>query len=463
MAPSPLQQVITELTPLLGERITVNDAIREQHAHGEGWMRAAMPGAVAFAASTAEVSAIVARCHAHRVPVVAFGAGTSVEGHVTPPPGALSLDLSRMTDIIAVNADDLDCRVEAGVTRQALNAQLRDMGLFFPVDPGGEATIGGMCATRASGTAAVRYGTMRENVLGLRAVMADGRVVDTGGRVRKSATGYDLTGLLVGSEGTLGIITEVQLRLHGIPETLAAAVCQFPTLEAAVATAVTIIQAGVPIGRLELMDEVQMHASIRYSRLEGYQDLPTLFLEFQGSPASVREQVALVEEIVTDNAGLGFTWSENSEERTRLWKARHAAYWATLGLRPGHYGLATDAIVPISALGELMLGVREDIRRSGLCAPMLGHVGDGNFHTLILVPPEDGGYERALELDRAIVRRALALGGSCSGEHGIGMGKIEFMEAEHGAPALDVMRAIKHALDPLGILNPGKMLPPVLS
>ena len=463
MTHSPLQQVIAALTPLLGDRITHNDSIRAQHSHGEGWMRANMPEAVLFARTTQEVSAIVAQCHAHRVPLVPFGAGTSVEGHVTPPPGAISLDLSQMTDILQVNADDLDCRVQAGVTRQALNAHLRDVGLFFPVDPGGEATIGGMCATRASGTAAVRYGTMRENVMGLRAVMADGTVVDTGGRVRKSSTGYDLTGLLVGSEGTLGVITEIQLRLHGIPETMAAAVCQFPTLDDAVRTAVTIMQMGVPIGRLELLDDVQMDACIRYSALEGYQRLTTLFFEFQGSPASVREQIAMVEEIAGDNAGLGFTWSESQEERTRLWKARHAAYWAALAYRPGHHGLATDAIVPISALTELMTGVKEDIGRSGLCAPIVGHVGDGNFHTVILVPPEEGGYERALELDRRIVRRALALGGSCSGEHGIGTGKIEFMEAEHGAPALGVMHAIKHALDPYNILNPGKMLPPALA
>ncbi|MCE2563450.1 FAD-binding oxidoreductase [Komagataeibacter sp. FNDCF1] len=462
MAPSPVQQVLAALAPMLGERISRNDSIRTQHSHGEGWMRASLPEAVLFAHTTQEVSAILARCHAHRVPVVPFGAGTSLEGHVTPPPGAVSINLSHMTRILQVNPDDLDCRVEAGVTRQALNAQLRDMGLFFPVDPGGEATIGGMCATRASGTAAVRYGTMRENVMGLRAVMADGRIVDTGGRVRKSATGYDLTGLLVGSEGTLGIITEIQLRLHGIPETMAAAVCQFPTLGDAVRTAVAIMQMGIPIGRLELMDDVQMDACIQYSRLEGYRKLTTLFFEFQGSPASVREQVQIVEELAGDNGGLGFAWSESQEERTRLWKARHAAYWAGLAYRPGCQPLATDAIVPISALTELMIGVKEDIRRSGLCAPIVGHVGDGNFHTLILVPPEDGAYARALDLDRRIVRRALALGGSCSGEHGIGSGKMEFMQAEHGAPALDVMRAIRHALDPRNILNPGKLLPPVL-
>lgn len=444
----------------LGERVTTNDSIREQHSHGEGWKHARLPALVIFAESTADVALVLRTCHEHMVPVVAFGGGTSLEGHVTPGADAISLDLSRMTRVIGVNADDLDCRVEAGVTRQSLNAHLRDMGLFFPVDPGGEATFGGMCATRASGTAAVRYGTMRENVMGLRVVMPDGRIVDTGGRVRKSSTGYDLTGLFIGSEGTLGIITEVQLRLHGIPETIAAATCQFENLADAVRTAVSTIQVGVPIGRIELLDDAQMKACIAYSKLEDYRPITTLFFEFQGSPEAVREQVEMVEAIAADNNGLGFVWSTSQEERTRLWKARHGAYWAALAAHPGHDGIATDAIVPISALTELITGVKADIEASGLAAPIVGHVGDGNFHTIIMVPPEPGGYERAMELDRKIVRRALALQGSCSGEHGIGTGKLEFMAAEHGENALQVMRAIKHALDPQNILNPGKLLPP---
>ncbi|MBY4639222.1 FAD-binding protein [Gluconacetobacter entanii] len=458
--PPAIADVARILHQHLGERVTTNESIREQHSHGEGWKHASLPALVVFAESTADVALALRTCHEHQVAVVAFGGGTSVEGHVTPGNDAISLDLSRMTRVLAVNENDLDCRVEAGVTRQSLNAHLRDMGLFFPVDPGGEATFGGMCATRASGTAAVRYGTMRENVLGLRVVMADGRIVDTGGRVRKSSTGYDLTGLFIGSEGTLGIITEVQLRLHGIPETIAAATCQFENLGDAVRTAVSTIQVGVPIGRIELLDDAQMQACITYSKLEDYRPITTLFFEFQGSPEAVREQVEMVEAIAADNNGLGFVWSTSQEERTRLWKARHSAYWAALAAYPGHNGIATDAIVPISALTELITGVKADIEASGLAAPIVGHVGDGNFHTIIMVPPEPGGYERAMELDRKIVRRALALDGSCSGEHGIGTGKLEFMAAEHGENALQVMRAIKHALDPQNILNPGKLLPP---
>ncbi|NPC90666.1 FAD-binding protein [Gluconacetobacter entanii] len=458
--PPAIADVARILHQHLGERVTTNESIREQHSHGEGWKHASLPALVVFAESTADVALALRTCHEHQVAVVAFGGGTSVEGHVTPGNDAISLDLSRMTRVLAVNENDLDCRVEAGVTRQSLNAHLRDMGLFFPVDPGGEATFGGMCATRASGTAAVRYGTMRENVLGLRVVMADGRIVDTGGRVRKSSTGYDLTGLFIGSEGTLGIITEVQLRLHGIPETIAAATCQFENLGDAVRTAVSTIQVGVPIGRIELLDDAQMQACITYSKLEDYRPITTLFFEFQGSPEAVREQVEMVEAIAADNNGLGFVWSTSQEERTRLWKARHSAYWAALAAYPGHNGIATDAIVPISALTELITGAKADIEASGLAAPIVGHVGDGNFHTIIMVPPEPGGYERAMELDRKIVRRALALGGSCSGEHGIGTGKLEFMAAEHGENALQVMRAIKHALDPQNILNPGKLLPP---
>ena len=458
--PPAIADVARILHQHLGERVTTNESIREQHSHGEGWKHASLPALVVFAESTADVALALRTCHEHHVAVVAFGGGTSVEGHVTPGNDAISLDLSRMTRVLAVNENDLDCRVEAGVTRQSLNAHLRDMGLFFPVDPGGEATFGGMCATRASGTAAVRYGTMRENVLGLRVVMADGRIVDTGGRVRKSSTGYDLTGLFIGSEGTLGIITEVQLRLHGIPETIAAATCQFENLGDAVRTAVSTIQVGVPIGRIELLDDAQMQACITYSKLEDYRPITTLFFEFQGSPEAVREQVEMVEAIAADNNSLGFVWSTSQEERTRLWKARHSAYWAALAAYPGHNGIATDAIVPISALTELITGVKADIEASGLAAPIVGHVGDGNFHTIIMVPPEPGGYERAMELDRKIVRRALALDGSCSGEHGIGTGKLEFMAAEHGENALQVMRAIKHALDPQNILNPGKLLPP---
>jgi D-lactate dehydrogenase (cytochrome) len=361
--------------------------------------------------------------------------------------------------IIEVNAADMDCRIEAGVTRSVLNAYLRDEGLFMPIDPGADASIGGMCATRASGTNAVRYGTIRDNVLGLTVVLADGRVIRTGGRVRKSSTGYDLTRLFIGSEGTLGIITEIQLRLHGIPEAISAATCQFADMASAVQTVIEVMQAGVPMARIELLDEVQVEACIAYSKLPQLALLPTLFFEFHGTPAGVAEQASQVEAVARDNGAQGFAWATDPEERGRLWKARHDAYWACRALRPSYGALVTDTIVPISRLAEAVLGVKEEIAASGLLAPMVGHVGDGNFHTVILVPPEPGGMERAWALDRAIVARGLALGGSCSGEHGVGAGKRGFLVTEHGAEALDVMRAVKVALDPRGILNPGKLLP----
>lgn len=462
-SPSPVvavQQVLDALRAQMGDRVSTVVSVREEHSHGEAMDATRMPEAVVFAESTDDVSAVLRLCHTHHVPVVAFGAGTSVEGHVTPPEHAISLDLARMTDILEINADDLDCRVQAGLTRQGLNARIRDTGLFFPVDPGGEATLGGMCATRASGTAAVRYGTMKENVLGLTVVLATGEIIRTGGRVRKSSTGYDLTSLFIGSEGTLGIITEIQLRLHGLPESISAAVCQFPTVDDAVRTAVSVIQYGVPVSRVELADEEQMAACIRYSHLDELQPLPTLFFEFAGGPASVREQVEAVEEVVRDNNGLGFAWADTPEDRSRLWKARHDAYWAARAIEPGALLVTTDCIVPISRLAELIAGVRSDIAASGLRAAMVGHVGDGNFHTLILSENTPEGRERCLELDRKIVARALGLGGSCSGEHGVGLGKQEFLATEHGEGALRVMRAIRDTLDPRHILNPGKLLPP---
>jgi D-lactate dehydrogenase (cytochrome) len=363
-----------------------------------------------------------------------------------------------MTRIIDVSQPDMDCRIEAGVTRDLLNEHLRDQGLFFPVDPGTAlCTIGGMCATRASGTNAVRYGTIRENVLGLTVALADGRLIHTGGRVRKSATGYDLTRLFIGSEGTLGVITEIQLRLHGIPEAMSSATCQFPSLRGAVETVIAIMQMGIPVARMELLDDAQMAACIAYSKLEGLEELPSLFFEFHGSAAAVAEQAKQAEEIAAGYDGKGFRWATEAAERARLWKARHDAYWACLALKPGHQGIATDAIVPISCLDAAILGAKEDIAASGLTAPIVGHVGDGNFHTVILVPPEPDGLKRAWDLDKKIVARALALGGSCSGEHGVGIGKREFLEQEHGVEALAVMRSVKQALDPRGILNPGKI------
>ncbi len=449
--------VIEAARAFLGDRMTTNAALRDQHSHGEDAQSPVLPDAVAFVHTTAEAARVLALCHQNGVPVVPFGAGTSLEGHVTPVRGGISLDLSRMTRVLEVNAPDMDCRIEAGVTRQQLNEHLRDQGLFFPVDPGSECTIGGMCATRASGTNAVRYGTIRENVLGLTVALPDGRVIQTGGRVRKSATGYDLTRLMIGSEGTLGVITEIQLRLHGIPEAQSAAICQFETLSGAVETVIAVLAAGVPVARMELLDDVQMGASIAYSKLDGLDATPTLFLEFHGTPAGVAEQAELVQEIAAGFDGRGFRWATDSTERRRLWQARHDAYWACLALQPGAKGVTTDAIVPVSRLAEAILGAKRDIEASGLWAPIVGHVGDGNFHTVILVPPGDGGLERAWALDRQIVARALALGGSCSGEHGVGLGKREFLEQEVGVEALAVMRAIKAAIDPRGIMNPGKM------
>ena len=454
---NPVETVIAQAAGFLGDRLSVNAALREQHSHGEDSQPPRLPDAVAFAQTTEEVSRLLALCHAHGVPVVPFGAGTSLEGHVTPVRGGISLDLSRMIAVLEVNQADMDCQVEAGVTRQALNAQLRDQGLFFPVDPGSECTIGGMCATRASGTNAVRYGTIRENVLGLTVVLADGRVIRTGGRVRKSATGYDLTRLFIGSEGTLGVMTEIRLRLHGIPEAASVATCQFDALSGAVETVIAVMQGGIPVARIELLDEVQMGACIAYSKLDGLAAAPTLLFEFHGTPAGVAEQAAGAEEIAAGFGAHGFRWATDAETRRRLWQARHDAYWASMALKPGHKGLTTDAIVPISRLAEAVLGAKQDILASGLTAPIVGHVGDGNFHALILVPPEPDGLARAWALDQTIVARALALGGSCSGEHGVGIGKRAFLEAEHGAEALAVMRALKTTLDPRGILNPGKL------
>ena len=449
--------VIAAAREVLGDRITTNAGLRDHHSHGQDTAPPVQPDAVAFIETTEEASRLLALCHAAGVPVVPFGTGTSLEGHVTPVRGGISLDMSRMTAVLQLSPEDMDCRVQPGLTHRSLNVELRDQGLFFPVDPGADASLGGMCATRASGTAAVRYGTMRDNVMGLTVVLADGRVINTGGRVRKSSAGYDLTRLFVGSEGTLGVITEIQLRLHPIPEAVSAAICQFPALGPAVEAVISIMQAAIPVARIELLDDVQMGACIAYSKLEGLRPAPTLFFEFHGSPASVAEQAAAAEAIAHDHKAEAFQWATEADARATLWRARHDAYWAALALKPGHRGIATDAIVPISRLAEAILGTQLDIAASGLTAPIVGHVGDGNFHTVILVPDEPDGLDRAWALDKAIVARALALGGSCSGEHGIGIGKREFLETEHGAEALAVMRSLKAALDPKGIMNPGKI------
>lgn len=454
----PEATVIDALRGLLGERLSTSTAVREQHGKDESYHAPASPDAVAFAESTEEVAGIVSLCAQHRVPVIPFGTGTSLEGHVAALRGGVCIDVSRMDQVIEVNPEDLDCRVQAGVTRKALNEYLRDTGLFFPIDPGADASLGGMTATRASGTNAVRYGTMRENVLGLTVVMADGRVIRTGGRARKSSAGYDLTRLFVGSEGTLGVITEIQLRLYGIPEAISAAVCSFATLEGAVNAVIQTIQSGIPVARIELLDEVQMDAVNRYSKLD-YPVQPTLFFEFHGSDAGVAEQTVRVGEIAAEFGGGEFRWATRPEDRSRLWQARHDAYYAAIALRPGCKGWPTDVCVPISRLAECILETRKDIDECGIITPIVGHVGDGNFHLVFVVDPDNPGeMEKARDVNQRMVIRALEMGGTCTGEHGIGYGKIEFLKTEHGEEAISVMRLIKRALDPADLMNPGKIL-----
>ncbi|GAB4360054.1 MAG: FAD-linked oxidase C-terminal domain-containing protein [Gammaproteobacteria bacterium] len=447
---------LVELRELLGERLSTNETIRRQHGEDESSWRGVPPDAVAMAHSTEEVSAIAALCHRYRVPMIPFGTGTSVEGHVHALHGGLSVDLSEMNAILRVSPEDMDCTVQAGVTRNQLNRHLRDTGLFFPVDPGADASLGGMAATRASGTNAVRYGTMRENVLGLKVVLADGRVIKTGTRARKSSAGYDLTHLFVGSEGTLGFITEVTLRLHPLQEAIVAASCAFPTVHAAVKTVIETIQSGVPIARIELLDSLQIRAVNRMEKSD-YPESPHLFLEFHGTQSGVHEQVETVKQLAHDHGGSDFAWAENQEERNRLWHARHNAFPATLQLRPGSRAVITDVCVPISRLAECIDESLQDIDRSALPITLLGHVGDGNFHLLILIDPDDEGERREAEaINQRLVRRALAMGGTCTGEHGIGRGKREFLLEEHGA-AVEVMRDIKTALDPDNLMNPGKI------
>jgi D-lactate dehydrogenase (cytochrome) len=448
---------ITDLRAVLGDRLSTAAAVREQHGKGVTYHAAHPPDAVAFARTTEEVASIVRTCARHGTPVIAFGTGTSLEGHIAAIRGGVTIDLSGMNRVLSVNSEDLDCRAEAGLTHRALNAQLRDTGLFFPVDPGADASLGGMAATRASGTNAVRYGTMSENVLGLTVVTAEGQVVRTGGRARKSAAGYDLTRLFVGSEGTLGIITELQLRLHGIPEAISAAVCPFRDLAGAVGTVIATIQSGIPVARIELLDDVQMRACIRHSKLD-LPEAPTLFFEFHGAEGAVAEQARMVGALAAERGGPDFRWATRPEERTRLWAARHDAFWAARELRPGAEARATDVCVPISRLAEAILEVRRDIDANRLLAPIVGHVGDGNFHLTFLLDPDDPDEGmRADAVNDRMVGRALAAGGTCTGEHGIGLGKLRFLEAEHG-DAVALMACIKRALDPQNILNPGKMV-----
>ncbi|MFY8105551.1 MAG: FAD-binding oxidoreductase [Elstera sp.] len=455
---SSLEAAVAELRQLLGdERVSTALAVREHHGRDESWHPTMPPDAVIFPETTEEVAAAVTICAAYGAPIIPYGTGTSLEGHVAALEGGVTIDLSRMNKIVRVSPNDLDCTVQAGVTRKQLNEYLRDTGLFFPIDPGADASLGGMSATRASGTNAVRYGTMRENVLGLTVVLSDGRIIKTGGRARKSSAGYDLTRLFVGSEGTLGIMTEITLKLYGIPEAISAAVCTFEHLEGAVDTVIQTIQSSIPIARIELLDDAQMDAINRYSKLS-YPVAPTLFFEFHGTEASVKEQAEQVRALAEEHGGGGFQWAVTQEDRTRLWNARHMAYYAALALRPGARGLTSDVCVPISELARCITETKDDLARSSLQGTLVGHVGDGNFHMLYLIDPENPvELAEAEALHERLVHRAIACGGTCTGEHGIGYGKIPFLQAEHGA-AVSVMRQLKRALDPSNILNPGKIV-----
>ena len=452
-----INDCIGELTAILGDRLSTSAAVREHHGKDITHHAGHPPDAVAFAASTDEVSEIVKVCARHKTPIIAYGTGTSLEGHIAALQGGVCVDVSGMNEVVQVNIDDMDVTVQPGVTRKQLNDFIRDTGLFFPVDPGADASLGGMTATRASGTSAVRYGTMRENVLSLTVVMADGRIVRTSRRARKSSAGYDLTRLMVGSEGTLGIICEVTLRLYGIPEAMSAAVVPFATLEGAVDTVIQTIQVGVPIARMELLDEVQMKAINDYSGLTNAVQ-PTLFMEFHGSEAGVVEQAEMVQSLASDNGGEDFQWATKTEDRNKLWQARHDAAHAAGNMRPGASIWATDVCVPISRLAECIHETKKDIEGATMPCPIVGHVGDGNFHLAFVLDADNPDEVReANEINERLVMRALAMDGTCTGEHGVGYGKIDFLVAEHGE-ALSVMRMIKSALDPDNIMNPGKII-----
>jgi D-lactate dehydrogenase (cytochrome) len=455
---SDIKITIDLLRELLGARISTVDSVLQQHGRGESWHPTQAPDAVCFAQSNEEVAQIVRLCAASATPVIAYGTGTSLEGQVQAVNGGICIDLSQMDQVLEVNAEDLDCRVQAGVTRRQLNQYLRDTGLFFPIDPGANTSIGGMTATRASGTNAVRYGTMRENVLALTVVTASGEIIKTGTRARKSSAGYDLTRLFVGSEGTLGIITEITLRLYGLTEAISAAIVAFPDVRSAADATIQTIQMGIPVARIELVDQGYMKAINNYSKTD-YPELDTLFLEFHGTTDGVAEQVSLFEEISQEFGASGFQWAEQEEDRSRLWRARHDAYYAGLAVKPGSQGYVTDVCVPISRLADCIVETQQDIASTGLFAPIIGHVGDGNFHSTIFIDAGDKVmFEAALALDKRLVQRALDMGGTCTGEHGIGIGKLKHMRNEHGDGAIAAMQAIKQALDPQNIMNPGKVV-----
>jgi D-lactate dehydrogenase (cytochrome) len=457
--PAAIKAAVAALAAKFGNRLVTSRAVCEQHGNTTTWIANEPPDAVMFPQSTIDVQDIVRICATHGVPVIPFGTGTSLEGHVNAPFGGVSIDFRDMNNVLAVNSEDLDCVVEPGITRKQLNEHLRDQGLFFPLDPGADASLGGMAATRCSGTNAVRYGTMKDNVLALKAVLANGELMTTARRAKKSSAGYDLTRLLVGSEGTLGVITELTLKLSGIPEAISAGHCQFPSVEAACNAAIATIQSGIPIARVELMDELQVKATNLYSKLS-LPEVPMLFVEFHGSPAGVAEQSERFGEIARDLGAASFEWTMKSEDRTRLWQARHDAYWAGRGLRPGAQAVATDVCVPISRLAECVTETQRDIATHGLVAPILGHVGDGNFHLTLLVDMADIEEVKAAKmLCERLVERALAMDGTCTGEHGVGQGKMKYLPRELGETTLEAMVAIKRALDPRNIMNPGKIVP----
>ena len=450
--------LLGDLRALLGDRCTTNASELEHHSHSESWHPAGVPDVVVYPLSTDEVSAIVRAAARAGAPIVPFGAGSSLEGHVNAVEGGVSIDLSRMTRVIRLSVDDLDVTVEAGITHRELNKALANTGVYFWVDPGADATIGGMTATGASGTTTVRYGTMRETVRGLTVVLADGRVIRTGGRARKSSAGYDLTRLFVGSEGTLGVITEITLRVYGLPDAVSAAICSFDSMAGAVQTVITTIQLGIPVARIELLDDVMVDAVNRYSHLS-HPVKPTLLFEFHGtSQAGVSEVATSVQEIATEHGGAGFEWATTTEDRARLWRARHNTLPASRAMRPGGHSWVTDVCVPISRLAECILETKADLQVSKAFAPLVGHVGDGNFHLNFVFNRDDPDeFNEIKALNHRLVRRAVAMGGTCTGEHGIGMGKMDDLEEEHGE-AVEVMKAIKRALDPGNRMNPGKIL-----
>jgi D-lactate dehydrogenase (cytochrome) len=457
--PAALAHTIEALAARFGNRLITSQAVRDQHAHTTTWLAPQPPDAVVMAQETADIQDVVRICARDRVPVIAFGTGTSLEGQVNAPAGGICIDLRDMNRVLAVHAEDLDCVIEPGVTRKALNEHLRDQGLFFPIDPGADASLGGMASTRASGTNAVRYGTMRDNVLALKVVRADGEIITTGTRAKKSSAGYDLTHLFIGAEGTLGIISELTVKLRGIPETIAAAACSFQTVQGACQATILAMQTGIPLARIELLNAAQVRACNAYSKLT-LPETPLLLLEFHGSEIEVAEQSRNFGEIARECGGGDFSWTTRPEDRTRLWQARHDAYWAVKNLRAGSGVVATDVCVPISRLADCVAETEADLERLELMSPIVGHVGDGNFHCSLLCDVEDAAeMARGEEFMHRLVERAQAMGGTCTGEHGIGQGKQKYLKAELGVAAIEAMRALKQALDPNNILNPGKIVP----